>query len=133
MSKKDDEVFRLEAYKTHLNRYLIAAEKIDNFAKEMEQKGFIETVDRLHHGELLQNAFEALAVIYDDMREELDSYKVMNNNLTLILRHYMEEYGDHFIAETLADKPFALTTTIKLLEDDMVDIRVKVRTWDNDD
>jgi hypothetical protein len=132
MNKKDDEVFRLEAHRTHLNRYLIAAEKIGEFAEEMEEKGFVETVDRLRYGELLQNAFEALAIIHDDISEELDRYRVMSNNFTLVLRHYAEEYGKHFVAKTLADKPFALTTTVKELGDNMIDIEIKVQEWEND-
>ena len=71
----DEELIREEKRNTHFRRYMIVANKVVQFANEMQEKKFMETTDHLRYSQLMEEAHEALLDSYKDLVEDIKIFE----------------------------------------------------------
>ena len=72
----EDGNWYLQGQITHLKRYNLVLDKINQFTAEMKKVSSIEIVDHIQYGRLMEEAHEALLELYKDAVILLDTIKI---------------------------------------------------------
>jgi hypothetical protein len=132
MTAKDEEIFRLQKHMTHLNRYTILQERMSEFIDYIKQKGDVEPEDTMEWEGLIGEQVEVLSDLFVDAQEEIKILRKGYQFVSVALRYYTKEYGNHLTTKRLPEESFITTVTILPLENDLIDVDIKIHKFEED-
>jgi hypothetical protein len=124
---KEAELDRLNRKATHLNRYLVVVEKMEDFAEKLQnEKGYMEVDDYKKTSDLYMEYGECVLDILNDLMEENNHLRMSSHFTANALRHYVRSYGNHLVSEKFPDEHFMTIVTILPKDEEFLDINVKI-------